>query len=235
VEYFMFGIFHADPHPGNILILKNNKIGLIDFGILGHAIPYLKTEYIHFLLHAVDFRFKEASYHFIKATGYELRNIIESSLPATVDPSYVDNLIQVIAGKFTDSMSYKLQKGITDLKYKKTDYSSFFLDIIKSANLYKIKLPNESVAFLRAMNIVGLMGKELDFNFKMGTEIKIFFKKYPPKTFLNNAEQSMPIKRINREKARELLNNWLSLLFEKDPSMYEVVNKYIADYNKTKN
>jgi ubiquinone biosynthesis protein len=29
------GVFHADPHPGNILALPGNKIGFIDFGIVG--------------------------------------------------------------------------------------------------------------------------------------------------------------------------------------------------------
>lgn len=27
--------FHADPHPGNVFVLKNNKIALLDFGIIG--------------------------------------------------------------------------------------------------------------------------------------------------------------------------------------------------------
>ena len=29
------GVFHADPHPGNILALPGNRIGFIDFGIVG--------------------------------------------------------------------------------------------------------------------------------------------------------------------------------------------------------
>ncbi|MET8093617.1 AarF/UbiB family protein [Micromonospora sp. NPDC005220] len=29
------GVFHADPHPGNIMILSDGRIGLIDFGIVG--------------------------------------------------------------------------------------------------------------------------------------------------------------------------------------------------------
>ncbi|MBN4093292.1 MULTISPECIES: AarF/UbiB family protein [Methylobacterium] len=29
------GVFHADPHPGNMLALPGNKIGFIDFGIIG--------------------------------------------------------------------------------------------------------------------------------------------------------------------------------------------------------
>lgn len=30
------GIFHADPHPGNILIRKDGSIGVVDFGMVGH-------------------------------------------------------------------------------------------------------------------------------------------------------------------------------------------------------
>lgn len=30
-----YGIYHADPHPGNLFILKNNSIAFIDFGMVG--------------------------------------------------------------------------------------------------------------------------------------------------------------------------------------------------------
>lgn len=30
-----FGFFHADPHPGNILVLTKNRIAFLDFGIIG--------------------------------------------------------------------------------------------------------------------------------------------------------------------------------------------------------
>lgn len=30
-----FGFFHADPHPGNIVILNDGRIGLLDFGMVG--------------------------------------------------------------------------------------------------------------------------------------------------------------------------------------------------------
>lgn len=32
---FEWGYFHADPHPGNILILPGNVIGILDFGMMG--------------------------------------------------------------------------------------------------------------------------------------------------------------------------------------------------------
>ncbi|MEK6807771.1 MAG: AarF/ABC1/UbiB kinase family protein [Nanoarchaeota archaeon] len=36
------GFFHADPHPGNIIILKGNRVGLVDFGIVGNLDNELK-------------------------------------------------------------------------------------------------------------------------------------------------------------------------------------------------
>ncbi|WP_180371575.1 ABC1 kinase family protein [Neomoorella thermoacetica] len=33
--FFQEGIFHGDPHPGNILFLPGGRLGLIDFGIVG--------------------------------------------------------------------------------------------------------------------------------------------------------------------------------------------------------
>ena len=31
-----FGLFHADPHPGNTLILPDGRVALVDFGIIGY-------------------------------------------------------------------------------------------------------------------------------------------------------------------------------------------------------
>lgn len=34
-QVFSFGYFHADPHPGNIIVTPQGSLGLIDFGIVG--------------------------------------------------------------------------------------------------------------------------------------------------------------------------------------------------------
>ena len=32
---FRHGFFHGDPHPANILLLDDGRIGLVDFGLAG--------------------------------------------------------------------------------------------------------------------------------------------------------------------------------------------------------
>lgn len=43
------GIFHADPHPGNVLLLSNGSLALIDFGSVGRLDP-LEVEAMHTIL-----------------------------------------------------------------------------------------------------------------------------------------------------------------------------------------
>ncbi|MFF4567324.1 ABC1 kinase family protein [Streptomyces sp. NPDC001435] len=36
-QVFEFGVFHADPHPGNLLLLPGDKVAFLDFGIFGRV------------------------------------------------------------------------------------------------------------------------------------------------------------------------------------------------------
>ncbi|OPF84792.1 hypothetical protein VT50_0200910 [Streptomyces antioxidans] len=44
------GVFHADPHPGNILLLDDGRIGLIDFGSVGRVDAQMRSGLKMFLL-----------------------------------------------------------------------------------------------------------------------------------------------------------------------------------------
>ncbi|MGB2988122.1 MAG: AarF/ABC1/UbiB kinase family protein [Phycisphaerae bacterium] len=45
-QIFELGVFHADPHPGNILVEPPAKVGLIDFGQVGTMTDELMTQLI---------------------------------------------------------------------------------------------------------------------------------------------------------------------------------------------
>jgi ubiquinone biosynthesis protein len=45
-QYFETGLFHADPHPGNLLVYLPDHIGLIDFGMVGQVHDELRGQLI---------------------------------------------------------------------------------------------------------------------------------------------------------------------------------------------
>ena len=44
------GLFHADPHPGNVFYLPGNRIAFIDFGMVGRLTEERRGQLIHLLL-----------------------------------------------------------------------------------------------------------------------------------------------------------------------------------------
>lgn len=52
---FEDGLFHGDPHPGNLLVLADGRIGVLDFGLVGRVTPQMK-ETIVMLVVAVALR-----------------------------------------------------------------------------------------------------------------------------------------------------------------------------------
>jgi len=43
------GLFHADPHPGNLRAMPGGRLGLLDFGMVGHVSPRRRTELVGFV------------------------------------------------------------------------------------------------------------------------------------------------------------------------------------------
>jgi ubiquinone biosynthesis protein len=44
------GLFHADPHPGNIFLTDDHKIALLDLGMVGHTTPGMQENLLRLLL-----------------------------------------------------------------------------------------------------------------------------------------------------------------------------------------
>ncbi|MEV3937558.1 AarF/UbiB family protein [Glycomyces sp. NPDC049804] len=52
-EIMVDGIFHADPHPGNLMLLDDGRVGLIDYGSVGRLDRELRSSF-EAILQAVD-------------------------------------------------------------------------------------------------------------------------------------------------------------------------------------
>jgi len=51
---FTHGFYHADPHPGNLVLLQGNVIGLLDFGMVGRLDERLREDIEEMLLAIVN-------------------------------------------------------------------------------------------------------------------------------------------------------------------------------------
>jgi len=49
-QFFVNGRFHADPHPGNVVVLSADRIALIDFGLVGRLGEALRNQLILFIV-----------------------------------------------------------------------------------------------------------------------------------------------------------------------------------------
>jgi ubiquinone biosynthesis protein len=57
-QIFEDGLYHADPHPGNFILMPGSRIGLIDFGNVGKFTPDMMDDLVYLLYHLVgrDYR-----------------------------------------------------------------------------------------------------------------------------------------------------------------------------------
>jgi predicted unusual protein kinase regulating ubiquinone biosynthesis (AarF/ABC1/UbiB family) len=55
------GFFHADPHPGNVLLTDDHRIALLDLGMVGHITPQLQENLLQLLLAVSDGRGDDAA------------------------------------------------------------------------------------------------------------------------------------------------------------------------------
>jgi predicted unusual protein kinase regulating ubiquinone biosynthesis (AarF/ABC1/UbiB family) len=55
------GIFHADPHPGNVFLTEDKRIALLDLGMVGHTAPNMQENLLKMLLAISDGKSEEAA------------------------------------------------------------------------------------------------------------------------------------------------------------------------------
>jgi ubiquinone biosynthesis protein len=55
------GVFHADPHPGNVLVTDEGLLGLVDLGMVGRLSPQMQERLLKLLLAVSEGRGEEAA------------------------------------------------------------------------------------------------------------------------------------------------------------------------------
>lgn len=173
-QVFIYGFFHADPHPSNIFVLKGNKIAFVDFGIVGKFDEELKEK-------AVDL--------FI--------GIIEG------DTDKVTELLLDFGSVEEGSDLHKFKSRINDAmlplrgsRLKDAKISKILEDVFDISLEFGVRIPREFVLFGKA--IITIEGVGLiyypDFRFQeMARPFleKLIEKRYEPKRLIKDGIMSM--------------------------------------------
>lgn len=147
-QIYMFGFFHGDPHPGNLLILPKNTLCFIDFGIVGH----LDREFMDNLAEL-----------FVYTVNYDIRGMINQLryMRLIDDDTNIDEL------KFDliDLMDKYYGAEIKDIGGLITEFSKPNI-LVK----HKIKLPRDFILLGRVLSMAEDLGVKLDPSFN-GIEV----------------------------------------------------------------
>ncbi len=145
-QYFIDGLFHADPHPGNLFYLENGKVAIIDMGMMGRLDPRTQQLLTEMLLAIVDLDAKRCS-----QLTLELSESIQS-----VNLTKLENNYEQILRKYYN------------LNLAELNFSEVFYDVLQIARKNKIKLPRNLGLF--AKSLANLEGVARKFN----PEINVF-------------------------------------------------------------
>ncbi|MEO0141952.1 MAG: AarF/ABC1/UbiB kinase family protein [candidate division WOR-3 bacterium] len=137
------GIFHADPHPGNIFVKENNVIVPVDFGMVGRLTPKMKDEILNILIGVTE-REPERIARALLRTG-----IVEDG----IDFDSLREDILYILNKFEGKNLHQISV---------TEFAS---DINRVIRNYHIRIPQELLYFSKALSQIESIGKELNPDF----------------------------------------------------------------------
>jgi ubiquinone biosynthesis protein len=126
---FEHGYFHADPHPGNIVLLPGNTIGLLDFGMVGRIEERLREDIEDMLLAIVQSDVSLLA-SLIKRVG---------SVPADLDETGFSTDVADFAGVYsTQSLS-------------KFDLTGALNDMTEMIRRYHISLPPQVAMLIKVL------------------------------------------------------------------------------------
>ena len=133
---FKDGTFHADPHPGNVFAMPDGKIGLLDFGLIGHFSSYQRAEFTRLII-AVNFGDCKSIARTLLSLGHPTKRVILKDLEAEIA-----NILQ----------KYCLNS------LKKIDVAAFAAEFVAAGQQFAVQIPSEFTNAVRALiNIEGII------------------------------------------------------------------------------
>lgn len=123
------GFFHADPHPGNLRIMKDGRVGIFDFGMVGRISEPLKKHLVQALLHVIQRRYLDLVDDFI-AMGFVTTSVDRHALAADLTP--------IIDTRFSNGMD-------------RVRFREMLFDFSEVVWRYPFRLPSEFTFVMRAL------------------------------------------------------------------------------------
>lgn len=167
------GCFHADPHPGNIIYLRDGRIGVIDFGMIGTL--------------SESRRFQVAQL---------LHGLVEQEPEAVADI-----LLDWAGGVAVDEV--RLQQDISQFvdRYRGVPLKDLRIglmlsDITLLLRSYNLMLPADLALMIKAFLTLEGMGRQLDPEFDMASAARPFLEqvvlqRYAPRALLKRGRRSL--------------------------------------------
>ncbi|MCF8253609.1 MAG: AarF/ABC1/UbiB kinase family protein [Bacteroidia bacterium] len=173
-QIFRFGFFHADPHPGNVFVLRDGRICLLDFGMVG----------------TMNRKDKEAFKNFIIAIAKgDLRNLTDaieqlSNRKKSINKSELEYDISILIEEFPPETIDERNMGEIVDRLQKIIFK------------HKLSFSNDFFLLLRALVILDGISRQLDPKFNTLERIRkhsfrLFEEGLEPKNLLKSALQEM--------------------------------------------
>ena len=139
------GFFHADPHPGNLLALKDGRLCYLDFGMMSEVSRDSRSGLIQAVVHLVNKNFDKLSHDFVKLGFLSKEVNLEPIVPA-----------------FQEVFVNAIELGVS-----KMDFKSVTDDMSGVMYKFPFKLPPYYALIIRSLITLEGIALSVDPNFKI--------------------------------------------------------------------
>lgn len=139
------GLFHADPHPGNILVLPGNVVAFVDFGVVGRINRDMRESLADTIL-AVHQHDAARLAEIIVGVATPLRPVNMGELARDLD-----EMLDVYA----------------DLTLGELSLGGLFASITATMARHRLKLPADLLLLIKSVTTIEAVGRQLDPSFKI--------------------------------------------------------------------